>query len=129
MAKRWAILEGSYAVIVVLFLCALHKLNYELLSLAAKTPFELLRYNHYKPLYFFAVSVILSLLGAVLIAYFVHNIRYSELDFSLLLSAFLLIFFNIFLIVLIVIFINNPILRAIILALAAIVGGAGGNDD
>ena len=97
MVKRWAILEGSYAVIVVFFLCALHKLNHELFSLTAKTPFELLRYNHYKPLYFFAVSVILSLLGAFLIAYFVHNIRYSELDFSLLLSAFLLIFFNIFL--------------------------------
>lgn len=129
MAKKWAVLEGSYAIFVVFFLYKLYRLNQELLSLSAGTPFELLRYHHYKPLYFFAAAVVLSIFGAGIIIYFVHNIRYSELDPIFLFSAFLLIFVNILLIVLIVIFINNPILRAIILAVAALVGGMGCSDD
>lgn len=124
--KRCVILEAPYAIIVTIFLVLLNKLNHTLLSLPAQnqtiSPFKLLSYNDYEPLYFFFFAVILTIIGVSLSIYHIRQIKHMELDYDELLTTLISIFINAILIILIFIFIDNPILRAIIGAIFIIMG-------
>ncbi|WP_294855915.1 hypothetical protein [uncultured Oscillibacter sp.] len=131
--KRCLILEAPYALIVTAYLLALNGLNHRLLSLSAQneaiSPFELLSYHNYEPLYFFFIAVVLTISGVALSIYHLHQIRYMELEYEELLATLLSILINILLIILLFVFINNPILRAIICVVFIVIGGLGLSQD
>jgi len=122
-------LEAPYAIIVAIFLLALNRLNHTLLSLSAQneviSPFELLSYHNYEPLYFFLMAVVLTIAGVALSIDHIRQIKHMELEYDELLATLLSIFINIFLIILLFAFINNPILRAIICVVFIVIGGLG----
>lgn len=110
-------LQIIYSVFVGIFLYHLDKLNKILLFKYRDKPIELLSYNNYQPLWYFGYSVFFILIGLSFLIYHVRN-RKSNLQESGLL--FIISFVGaVVAIIALVVFINNPILRAILLAIAS----------
>lgn len=117
------ILEMVYTAINVVFLFQLHNLNEELLLLGLDSnAFELVMYENGKPLKYFALAVLLGLIGVMLAVKKLRHIRYDVLDFTDVVLAIIGIIVVGIIIILLWIFIDNPIARAVIAAF--IVAGA-----
>lgn len=122
--KKYAILESVYMVSAMIFLFKLGQLNRTLLSKQFASVFELLSYEGYRPIYYFLGSIVVVLIGVGLSIYYFRAILLSRnIEAREILIAALSIAINVALIFGTCIAINNPILRAIIVAAAAIVGG------
>lgn len=110
-------LQIIYSVFVSIFLYNLDKLNKILLLKYRDQPLELLSYNNYQPLCYFGYTVFWILIGLGFLIYHVRNMK-SNLQESRFLFIISLIGAVASIIALIV-FIDNPILRAILLAIAS----------
>lgn len=108
-------IEEIYSIITMLYLTQLNTLNKELLLENFESPMQLLVYDGWRPIKFFAMALVLFGAGLVVLWQRGNQIRYGELTYcEILKSIFALILVMTFL-VLIIIFIDNPILKAVMI--------------
>lgn len=112
-----------YEVIVVVYLICLNRLNKELLAKKFDAPFELLLYKDAAAMKFFAMALVLFLLGIILI-YLAAKLWKRIESFEEAVSVALTIVGIALLLILIIIFIDNPIFRAILSTIFIVGGGA-----
>lgn len=111
--------EELYMIISIIYLWNLNILNTKLYALGNDVV-KILSYDEGKPLYYFIGAIILFVTGIYLIfkrgkIFFYHECEYKEMLLNI--GAIIIIFF---LLIAIFVFINNPILRAVISAIAFI---------
>lgn len=111
--------EGIYGVLLIFFLVRLDKLNKELLSRYPDNNWmNVLTHNNNQPAWYFLFAI-LYVVGAVgLVIYSIYLMRNDYLSLVGNASCLACILINIVEIILIIIFINNPILRAVMAAIA-----------
>lgn len=114
--------ESIYTFGTIIFLIFLNHLNNVLKKeMYDANAFQLLSYRNFLPLYFFAGTIFLAIIGVILIARRFNQIKYYELEFDELITNLIAILIVVFLIITLIIFINNPILKAIITVICFIV--------
>ena len=113
-----------YLLVVIGYLICLKKLNNELLEQHFNA-FELLIYRNYVAIKYFAVALILFVLGVILVSREIKQLKEAvkkEKPGDILIALCIIIVIAI-LLVLIFAFIDNPILRAILTMFFLIGGG------
>lgn len=108
--------EIIYSVVAIYYLVRLDILNKQLEQEDFLSPFELLRYENYKPIFYFFIAGALFLLDMLMIGHRIHKIRESYMGFEEIILNIVAILILANFLILILAFIDNPILRAIILA-------------
>lgn len=110
---RFLLPEEIYAVITVMYLISLDKLNKQLLSMKFENPLKLLLYDGSKPIWHFAIALTLFVTGGIVIYCRVKKIYRESLCFGKMIASLASVMVVIAFLILLYIFINNPILRAI----------------
>ena len=114
-----------YGVLSVVYLVRLNMLNKRLLMYNFDSPVALLSYSDGVAIKFFAYAVILFGIGAFLEYAEYKWMKYDADDVrDVIVSVCTMIVLGI-LLILIIVFIDNPILRAVLMMVAVIVGVAG----
>lgn len=116
--------EVAYSIVATIYLIKLDYLNKRLLSLGFKNSFDLMAYEHYTPTKFFLFALVLFGIGCYLVFSRCCRIFRQSMKFEELIAAFIAIIVIIVLLILLFTFINNPILRAVLVVCASIIGGA-----
>lgn len=111
--------EEIYVMITIVYLRKLDSLNKQLFSIRFESPLDLLVYDDSKPVWYFIVAVCLFIVGGIIIYHRVKSVFRKTLCFGEVVSSMVSIVVIISFLVLIYIFINNPILRAVLVAVAA----------
>lgn len=110
--------EEIYAIITIIYLIRLNKLNKQLLSVKFGNSLELLAYDDSKPIRYFVIALILFVVGGIIIYFRIKKIQSENLCFrDMALSLVSIVIIIVFLMLLFVL-INNPILRAILVVVA-----------
>lgn len=122
IGKLWFKIIYFFSVIV--YLVKLNKLNKELLARKFDSSFSLLAYKDYVPLGYFFIALVLFCIGCYLIYWEAKKLKIGVESFSEIVIAFVTIIVIIILLGMIIVDINNPIMRAVLISLIAIVGGA-----
>ena len=110
-----------YLVVVIGYLICLKRLNKELLEHHFNA-FDLLAYRNYAAIKYFAVALILFVIGVILVAREYKRLKEVMEEPGDILMAICTIVVIVVLLLLIIVFIDNPILRAI-LTMVFIIGG------
>ena len=106
-------LDGVYLIVCITYLIKLHFLNKVLID-ENLNAFDLIMYDHYKPLRYFFTAAVLFVLGGMLIKHHIAKIRNDNINFvEVMINSIATIVIGIILI-LIWIFIDNPIVRALL---------------
>lgn len=116
--------EIIYSVVSTIYLFRLDKLNKELLSMNFGNSFKLMAYENYAPTKFFMFVLVLFGIGCYLVVHRGYSIIREPQSFDEIVSAIMAIVVTIIFLILLFMFINNPILRAILVVCASIIGGA-----
>lgn len=117
-------LEEIYSIFAIIYLFNLDKLNKRLLSMTFDNAFKLVAYDSYAPAKFFLLVLVLFGIGCCLVAKRCFNIMEEPLSFGEIISSLVAIVVIIIFLICLIVFINNPILRAIMVVCASIIGGA-----
>lgn len=125
----WA--EILYLTISIVFLIKLDGLNEILLNRhldphSYLDAVELLSFSDYAAVKYFAVTIILAIIGCLLIIRKYRHMKYHQMEFVEILLSIIAIVIIIGILILLWIFIDNPIVRAVItiLALGSVIGMA-----
>lgn len=121
LGKLWY--KFIYAVVVTVYLIYLGRFNKELLAQEFDTPFDLLVYKDEAAIKFFIIALVLFLVGCIMIYMEIKKLKGGLGSFEEIVIAGLTIIIVVMLLLLIIIFIDNPILRAILFVVLAVVGG------
>lgn len=122
--KLWY--KAIYLMVVIWYLICLNKLNHELLIQNFNSAFKLLAYDNYAALKYFVKGLFLFVIGCILLYREVKDLRKGLEEFREVIIAIATITIVLLLLVLIFIFIDNPILRAVMFVILAVLGVVGG---
>lgn len=111
--------EEIYAVITIMYLISLDKLNNQLLSMKFENPFKLLLHDGSKPIWYFAIALTLFVTGGIIIYCRIKKIYRESLCFGEMIASLVSVMVLIAFLILLYVFINNPILRAIFVAVGS----------
>lgn len=114
--------KGIYLIATIVYLVCLNKLNHVLLMQNFESSFKLLSYDNNIALKYFAVGVILFVIGCILLYQEGKKFMRGLEDFAEVIIGMATIIVVLILVILIIVFINNPILRAILVTISIILG-------
>ena len=116
-----------YGIVVIIYLVRLNDLNKEiLLQHLQDDPFATVQYNDYAPLKYFGLAVILFVAGCIILYIEIRMVKEGMVDeLREIVITVLTFIICLILLGLIIKFITIPILKAILMCVFLIIGGAG----
>lgn len=113
LKKLWFYL--LYFMITIFFCYQLTKLNKNLLEhFSSDAYLEIIAYNNYQSLNFFALSIFLCFIGVLMIILTFKNMYFFTEETATMIGVIVCVLITIVLMITIIILINNPILKAIL---------------
>lgn len=113
LKKLWFYL--LYFMITIFFCYQLTKLNKNLLEhFSSDAYLDIIAYNNYQSLNFFALSIFLCFIGVLMIILTFKNMYFFTEETATMIGVIVCVLITIVLMITIIILINNPILKAIL---------------
>lgn len=113
LKKLWFYL--LYFMVTIFFCYQLTKLNKNLLEhFSSDAYLEIIAYNNYQSLNFFALSIFLCFIGVLMIILTFKNMYFFTEETETMIGVIVCVLITIVLMITIIILINNPILKAIL---------------